>query len=143
MKLPELECTAGFYIGIALAILLLPWEVLAAFLVASGFHEFCHIVALRCCHVPIRQIKLSAFGAKIETAAMIPEQELVCAAVGPIASLLLVFLAHWFPILAIFGLCQGLFNLLPIYPMDGGRVVRSIFLLAKMSRCGYNSPDHT
>ena len=131
MKLPEVQITAGFYIGSALAILLLPWDVLSAFAGASGFHELCHLLALRCCKVPVHQIKLSAFGATIETAAMIPMQELICASAGPAGSLLLLFFSQRMPLLALFGLCQGMFNLLPVYPLDGGRMARTIISACK------------
>lgn len=142
MKLPEVQISADFYLAAALAILLLPWNILFSFMGASAFHELCHMAALRYFRTPVSQIRLGAFGAKIVTGHLTPAQELICSAVGPAGSLFLMLFARWMPLLALFGMCQGLFNLLPIYPLDGGRMVRSIFMLAKMHRCGYNRPDH-
>ena len=142
MKSFDIRISAGFYIGAAIAVLFIPWYVLISFALAAAFHEFCHLIALRCCHVSVQQLKLGLFGAVITTGAMQPKQELVCAAAGPAGSMILVSLARWIPITALFGLAQGIFNLLPLYPLDGGRIVRSIFVLAKTACSDYNSPDY-
>ena len=141
MKSFNIELTAAFYISAALAILVLPWNVLLSFAVSAAFHELCHLVVLCWYQVPIHQIKLGLFAAKITAGAMEPLQELLCAAAGPVGSLLLVVFAERLPLIALFGLMQGLFNLLPIYPLDGGRMVRSIFVLAKTARWHYNRAD--
>ena len=47
--------------------------------------------------------------------------ECLCALAGPLGSLILAFLP--FSTLALCGLVQGLFNLLPIMPLDGGRIL--------------------
>ena len=141
MRSSHIELTAAFYIGAALAILVLPWNVLLSFAVSAAFHELCHLAVLCWYQVPIWQIRLGLCGAKITAGAMEPMQELLCAAAGPIGSLILVLFADRLPLLAVFGLVQGLFNLLPIYPLDGGRVVRSIFMLAKTARWHYNRAD--
>ena len=142
MKSFEIQITAGFYIGAAFSVLLLPWNILVSFAAATAIHELCHLLVLQHCNVPVHQIKLGIFGAVLNTGNMTPGQELCCAAAGPSGSLLLVLLARWFPLTALFGLFQGLFNLLPIYPLDGGRILRSIFMLAKMGRWDYNSSDY-
>ena len=134
MKLPEVQATAGFYLMAATSMLVLPWHILVAFTVAASVHELCHILALCLCGNPVQEVQLSALGAKIRTGQLHPGQEFLCTAAGPAGSLILTLFSQEMPMVALFGLCQGLFNLLPIYPMDGGRMVRSIFLLAKMRR---------
>ena len=142
MKSVEFKISAGFLIGSAFAVLLLPWNMLLSFAVAAIFHEVCHLVALRLCHIRVQQIRIGLFGAVITTGPLLPGQELICAAAGPFGSLTLILLARWLPFTALFGLLQGLFNLLPLFPLDGGRIVRSIFMLAKTAYCDYNSPDY-
>ena len=142
MKSFDIEVTAGFYIVAAFSVLLLPWNVLLAFFIAVSIHELCHYIALRCCHVSVSQLELGVFGAKMTTGVLLPSQELICAAAGPIGSLMLGLFSKWMPIPALFGVVQGAFNLLPFYPLDGGRILHSIFMLAKKAQWDYNSADY-
>ena len=107
-----------------LLLLLAPLELVFSFYAAAAIHESCHILALRLFHIPIYSITLSISGAVIQTAPLPPKQEFLCAAAGPAGSFLCVLFLRFLPLVAIFGLIQGIYNLLPIYPMDGGRMLR-------------------
>lgn len=131
----DLSAPACFLAAAALFILPLRW--LAAALIAASFHEFCHFTALRRCGVRILHLRIGITGTVMETEPMEVRQELLCALAGPLGSLVLTGAGRLFPILAICGLVQGLYNLLPLYPLDGGRIVRSmlcIFFPGKQDR---------
>lgn len=121
----------GAYFAAAAGVLLLPLEWMVAGIVSAAFHECCHLAALNCFQIPVRQIRIRFGGARITTGLMTPVQELLCAAAGPLGSFCMLLFVRCFPVLGLLGLIQGLFNLLPFYPFDGGRILRSIFLLAK------------
>lgn len=142
MKRLEITVSSGAYIGLALGIMVLPLDCILAAVLAAGFHECCHLFTLHCCGIVAGELRIGLLGAKISTGLLTPIQEIICALAGPIGSLSLLFLARWMPVISLFGLCQGLFNLLPIYPLDGGRIIHGIFMLAKMRHCGYNISDH-
>jgi len=105
-------------------------------------HEMSHsIVAIRK-GAPVERITLFLFGgmAQIQKEPETPAGEFVMAIAGPAASFVLaiIFGAIWFvsgqyvlvqepaKYLSIINIVLGLFNMLPGYPLDGGRVLRSV-----------------
>lgn len=117
-------------------------------------HEFGHIVAARHFGVKTPDVLLLPIGgvSRLEKIPEEPRQEIVIALAGPLVSFVIgttILLALGFPspavvsdlgameaIIAQLGwlnLFLGLFNLLPAFPMDGGRVLRAILA----SRYGY------
>ncbi len=113
------------------------------FFVSIVLHELAHsVVALRL-GLPVRSITLFILGgvAQIAREAPHPSGELAMAAAGPLASFALsaFFAAIWAatrevgdPVqsiaawLAIQNLILAIFNMLPGFPMDGGRVLRAL-----------------
>ena len=111
------------------------------------FHELAHSVVAKFYKIPVRSITLFVFGgvAQITREAAKPLNELLMAVAGPLASLVLggAFLGVWFllganesqPVdyvliwLGWMNIILGIFNLLPAFPMDGGRVFRSLIWL--------------
>ena len=123
---PQLFIAPGTWIVSALMLLILPLNWLLAAATAACFHELCHYFSLRLCCVPVYRIKVSGRGAVIDTAPMNLRQEFFCALAGPLGGLCLLLFLRWIPRIAICGAVQSLFNLLPIYPLDGGRALGCI-----------------
>ena len=105
-------------------VLLLPANWWFGAIFAAAVHELCHYVALRILKIRVVSIRIRPLGAEMETMAMEPMPELLCALAGPLGSLLLARLTRWYPELALCAFLQGSFNLLPVYPLDGGRILR-------------------
>lgn len=109
-------------------------------------HEFSHSLIAKKFGIPVRQITLFFLGgvAHIEKSPENPGHEFKMAIAGPLASLIvaaLFFGLYWLivavhlysPILwpffiglIAFNLLVAIFNLIPAFPMDGGRVFRAI-----------------
>jgi len=114
------------------------------------FHEFSHSFIARRFGLPIKGITLFIFGgvAEMEKEPPSPKSEFLMAAAGPLASFLLAFLlfriealavARDWPIsfvgvfdkLAYINVVVAIFNLVPAFPLDGGRMLRAVLWQVK------------
>ncbi|MEE8325088.1 MAG: site-2 protease family protein [Candidatus Humimicrobiaceae bacterium] len=105
-------------------------------------HEMSHSLVAKSQGTPVGRITLFLFGgmAQIEKEPETPKNEFIMAIAGPAASFVLAILFGiiWLltrqyeiirePVryLTIINIILGIFNMLPGYPLDGGRVLRSI-----------------
>jgi Zn-dependent protease len=118
------------------------------FFICIVLHELAHAMVARVSGVPVRGITLFALGgiAQIEKDAETPGTEFWIAIAGPAASFAIAIVCRLLasaagfaepsatvsPFAAVFGWLAyinfglGLFNLIPGFPLDGGRVLRSI-----------------
>lgn len=126
---PRLEASPGFLLLLGAlywldeGVGLLPWGLLACVV-----HELGHVAAARCCGGRVERLSLTAVGAELSFSYRAPltyGRDSLVALAGPGANLLLGGLFYWqgrhLP--AVLSLGLGVFNLLPILPLDGGRVL--------------------
>lgn len=108
---------------LALAVLVLPLQWFLAIVLAAVFHELCHYLAVKICGGKFLGLEFGAEGARMEVWGLSDMQELICALAGPVGGLCLLPFVRWIPRMAICAACQSLFNLIPVYPLDGGRAM--------------------
>lgn len=125
----------GLLIGLAAAILLVPISWLGAWGIAVAIHELGHFCALRICTKGIYEVNFSSRGIKLYTDDL-GKVEGICALAGPVASLMVSMTWIPFPKLRICAFVQAVYNLLPVYPLDGGRILKWFFTYAlKLRNC--------
>lgn len=105
-------------------------QIAKCFLLAVAVHELAHCIVALLCRVRVEQVSFRIFGAVIQTQSMNYGQEILIAMAGPVASLLMAYAFRGMD--AVFFIINALLagvNLLPIYPMDGGRMFQSVLML--------------
>lgn len=122
----KVQINFGFCIFLALMILLLPIPWWTGAIIAALIHEGFHIMAVLICGGKIYDLSVTGMGAKIEAMSMTNAKQVFCALAGPLGSFSCLAASEYFPELAICGLIQGAYNLLPIFPLDGGRIIKYI-----------------
>ena len=122
----RVETDGGFWLVLSLMLLLFPFRFFLGVVIAAAVHELGHLLAIRLTGGRVRRVCIHAAGAGIETAPMEPGREALCALAGPGLGALTILAWRWYPELALAGLVQTVFNLIPVYPLDGGRAVRNI-----------------
>ena len=120
----RIQISPGVYLYLSLLLLVLPLQYIASFLISGIIHEIGHLLALRTLKVPICRLRITVLGTVIETYEITPMQEMVCAAAGPLAGILTCMAARTFPLLGICAFIQTAYNLIPLYPFDGGRICK-------------------
>lgn len=126
---PRLEVSSGFLLLIAAlfwldeGVGLLPWGLLACLI-----HELGHVAAAAVCGGRVERLSLTVVGAELSFSYRAPPsygQDSFVALSGPAANLITggLLLAFGRNLPAILNLGIGAFNLLPILPLDGGRLV--------------------
>jgi len=130
-----LSQTAYWWMGIAGAL---------GLFVSIIFHEFCHSIVARIYGLPIKGITLFIFGgiAEMEDQPQNAKTEFLMAIAGPVSSAFLGFCFYGIqkfdtyniisiPVSAVIGYLSYInfllasFNMIPAFPLDGGRILRS------------------
>ncbi len=123
---PEIQIDGQLLIALALMLLLLPLKWVLAVILAVLVHEMFHAAAVYLLSGRIYSLRFGLGGARMQLDALPPGKELAVALAGPLGSAALMLLAPVLPRLAICGLVHCIYNLLPIFPLDGGRILSSL-----------------
>ena len=106
-------------------------SLFAIYLFSLLWHEAGHLIAIKICRLSVERCTLYPFGGEIvmkQAFSSTPRQRLVIALGGPVATLCILIACFFIPhplisdIIKI-NLFLLLINLLPIWPLDGGRIV--------------------
>jgi stage IV sporulation protein FB len=117
------------WILLALLCLILPLDWMAAGIGAAVVHETSHALAVKLLGGDILWIRIGIGGAVMQVSETDECKKLISILAGPAGSFLLLLLCNSFPKLALCGLVQGAYNLLPIYPLDGGRALQCLLTI--------------
>lgn len=137
MRVGKLSVSPGFLLLLVLSALWMEGALWLGLLAACGLHEGGHLLALYLFGGRLRALRLSLGGAQIvtEQGGMGYGSELLAVLAGPGVNLLLCLLAtgggeRWYLFSGI-NLVLGIFNLLPLPGLDGGRIIYLLFLLLR------------
>ncbi len=120
-----------------------PWKAVLSIVasislfVAVLIHELSHSILSKRSGIEVKAIVLFIFGgvSMIEEVPEEPNKEIAIAAAGPLTSLVLAAISYgvamfvlpvFFIVFGNFNLVLAIFNLLPAFPLDGGRILRGI-----------------
>lgn len=146
---PKLKISIPFMILISVMYVLDGNKLFLPTFIAVFIHEASHIVAIHFCGGKIDRIEVRAFGIKVnvpELKYMSYKREIIIAAMGPLVGIItasIVLLAAdvcksdsllYFAGINI--IISGI-NLLPVYPLDGGRIILSLVLMFFSVRVSY------
>ena len=112
------------YVTLALSLLIVPLRWLFAAILAAAIHELFHMLVLQVFKRRVYSAEIGFGGVILHTEPMLPHEELICALAGPLGGLALLLVSRWIPRIALCAAFQSLYNLLPVYPSDGGRALR-------------------
>lgn len=142
----------GFPFAVTAAVILMldRSKTAPAVFLCCAVHEAAHILLLALCSAPPDAIVLGVFGMRIDRGetCLNYRREALCALAGPAANFLLSLsalpFAEKYPAalnLAALSAGIGVFNLLPVEPMDGALALKSLLLLKYGERTADRAVD--
>lgn len=135
----RLDLTPGFPAFLAAVWYFDSCGIFWPFLAAMTVHELAHAAVLLLLGGRIESVRLSFAQVELRTGLLGDRTELWSTAAGPGINLLCGWLfRRWMPAFAAVSLLLALFNLLPVWPLDGGRLLRTL-LRMRWGAAGVNA----
>ena len=135
----RLDLTPGFPAFLAAVWYFDSCGIFWPFLAAMTLHELAHAAVLLLLGGGIESVRLSFAQVELRTGLLSDRTELWSTAAGPGINLLCGWLfRRWMPAFAAVSLLLALFNLLPVWPLDGGRLLRTL-LRMRWGAAGVNA----
>jgi Zn-dependent protease len=152
---PEIEAATSWILGGVVAL---------GFFVSSVVHDLAHAVVARRRGVDVRAVVVTFFGGStpLDPGSADPGDDAAIAASGPVVSIVIGFvllaLTAWafalgesfdnatgvLSVLVFLNLVLGFVNLIPAYPLDGGRIVRDlVWRRSGSERTGYRAASRS
>lgn len=124
----RLDLTPGFPAFLAAVWYFDSCGIFWSFLAAMTVHELAHAAVLLLLGGRIESVRLSFAQVELRTGLLSDRTELWSTAAGPGINLLCGcwLFRRWMPAFAAVSLLLALFNLLPVWPLDGGRLLRTL-----------------
>lgn len=110
----------------AFFVLIVPLRWIVAAVFAGLIHELCHYWMIRLCGGIVDRITIDWDGITMDTSALSPGKEFLCTFAGPAGELCLMLAFRHLPRTAVCALFHAAYNLLPVYPLDGGRILKCV-----------------
>ncbi len=118
------EVKSNTYLYLAVLLFLIPLQWLLAWIIAVIVHETSHYIAVVLCGGQVCHLTVSIGGVTMQCCPMTETKQVISILCGPVGGLTLLAFYSIFPQLAVCAWLLSAYNLLPILPLDGGRVLQ-------------------
>lgn len=123
---PRIFIKSDFCVFLALSFFVVPVQWVLGWMIAAFVHELFHLLIMLILKIRVLSISVGASGVVIQSDFLTSAQELLCALAGPFGGLIAALLIVIIPHVGVSAAIQTIYNLLPVYPLDGGRAVKCI-----------------
>lgn len=138
LKIGKIEISGGFIFAVALLLYLDEQGVFLWAILACVLHEWGHYIAVKLVGGQVTSLRLTVVGGEMVLSRrhiLSYGKELLTVLAGPgvnigMAVLVINFLnGEWALLFAGLNLAIAFFNLMPVYPLDGGRILRLLIAI--------------